>query len=406
MLIERWQPLRQAPDEGTPGIETPETPEAPPPSGPGSGRSELRQQLEKNFETDRKSTEKREAAAKGKPKAPRRVAGGAEIEPATAPEGAAEAAEAPVEGEGTPEGQQAAVQAPEGFSAEAKAAWAETPPTVQAAIVKREADMTKGVEDLKNKYKELDSAIAPHMEAIRRVNQTPAKAVEQLFAWFQALSANPKVAFPALLQSFQQKPEDIFGPGVAQGQAQPGQPVQPAAEAQPAGDVPPAVQKYINEMQAKLEQFNQAFTQKFGNLEQTFAAQSQAKTDEQLALWSKDKPHFEAVRQLMANLIASNAVPLKNGQVDLDRAYEMAIYADPTVRTQVLTAQQEAAKKAAVAKAAAEKKAQQEAADKARKTAVSVSGAAPGAPGTPGKPTGKRKTVRESLNEAMEQLQE
>src|SRR4029077_10540555 len=134
----------------------------------------------------------------------------------------------------------------------------------------------------------------------------------------------------------------------------------------------------------------------------TFAQQSQAKTDEQLAMWSQGKTHFEDVRKLMADLIASNTVPLKNGQVDLDRAYEMAIYADPNVRTKVLAAEKEAERKAAVAKAAAEKKAQQEAADKARKAAVSITGAAPGTPGTPGKPTGKRKTVRESLNEAME----
>src|SRR5260221_48798 len=116
--LEKWKPVYQAPDEGG-AVETPVEGGEPPPSGPGSGRSELRQQLEKNFETDRKGAEKRDAPPK-RGKEPRRVAGGAEIEPEAPiaePAAGAEGAETVA----TPEGQQAATAAPEGFSAEAKA---------------------------------------------------------------------------------------------------------------------------------------------------------------------------------------------------------------------------------------------------------------------------------------------
>jgi hypothetical protein len=406
MFVERWLPLRAVADEGSPGGGAVEgggdaggAPEAPPPSGPGSGRSELRQQLEKNFDADRKAT-RRDGARK--PAAVRRVAGGAEIEPEAGPaEGAGELV-APGEGEVAPEAAKPVVAAPEGFSAEAKAAWASTPPAVQAAIGKRITDMERGVQELKGRYSQIDQALAPHLDAIRSVNQSPPQAIAQLFGWFQALSANPKVAFPALVQSFNMRPEDVFeGLGqAAQGQPQPGE--------QPPGEIPPQLQQFINDQSTKIAQLEQAVTQKFGALENTFAQQSQAKTDEILANWSTGKPHFENVRHLMAHLIGSGAVPLKEGKVDLDRAYEMAIYADPNVRSQVLTAQQEEQKKQAATKAAAEKKAQQDAADKARRAAVSITGAAPGAPGAPlkGANAKQRKSVRESINDAMQQLQD
>jgi hypothetical protein len=396
---ERWLPLRQIADEGTPGGEVADTGAevTPPPSGPGSGRSELRQQLEKNFETDRKAADAREKpTAKGK--APKRVAGGAELEAPEATPEVVEGAEAAPEGEVETKAAAPVAPAPEGFSKEAKAEWAKVPAAVQQAVAKREADMAKGVDELKGKYKDIDQALQPHAEAIRRTGHSPAEAVSQLFAWFQALSTNPVATFPALAKSFGQDLGAILQ--AAQGQqAQPGQPQ--------AGDIPPALQNYINDLQAQLGQMKQSFSQELTGLKSTFQQQSEAKTQEILTNWSKDKPHYESVRSLMAQLIQSGAVPLKNGQVDLDGAYDMAVYAMPDVRTQVLSAQQEQVKKEAAAKQAAERKAQQDQADKARKAAVSVGGSAPGAPGTVGgKPTGKRKTVRESLMEAREQLTE
>lgn len=404
--LERWQPLRQVPEDSAAaggsveGGAEGEVPAAPP-SGPGSGRSELRQQLEKNFDTDRKAAEKAEAPAK-KGKTPKRVAGGAEIAEPEAAAAGAEAVEGAAEGQGEGEQQPTAVAAPEGLSAEAKAEWEKTPVAVQQAIVKRLADSAKGVEELKTKYTDLDKALQPHMEAIRRVGRSPAEAVSQLFSWFQALQANPTVAFPALAKSFGRDIAEFAG----QPKPQPGQekPAEGAVDPTTQAALPPEVKAYIGQLEGKLGQLEQAFTQKIGSVENALTQQSQAKTDEVLAMWSKDKPHFQEVRELMANLIASGAVPLKEGQVDLDRAYDMAVYASPDVRTKVLAAQQEEQRKAAAAKVAAEKKAQQEQADKARKAAVSIGGSAPGVPGAPGKPTGKRKTVRESIEEARAQV--
>ncbi len=368
-----------------------------PADGPGSGRSGLRKQLEKNFDADRKAADA-VTAKKAPAKAGKRVAGGAEITPEPA-EGAEVVEEAAGEAEATPK-----TAAPEAFSKEAKAEWAKTPAAVQAAILKRETDTAKGVEELKGKYKELDSSLAPHMSAIRQHGHTPAQAVSQLFGWFQALAANPDVAFPALAKSFSYDlakiaPQPAATTAAVDPNAQPGQ--------QPAGVIPPELQKYITDLQAEVGNLKNTFAQELTGLKGTFQQQSEAKTNEILANWSKDKPHFESVRGLMAQLIQSGAVPLKDGQVDLDGAYDMALYANPEIRAKVLAEQQAAAAKERKAKVDAAAAKQAAEVEKARKAGVSLGGGAPGEPGAaPGGKKGKGKSVRESIMEAREQLTE
>ena len=295
-----------------------------------------------------------------------------------------------------------AIAAPAAWSKEAKEAWAALPEVVQKAALKREEDVQKGVNELKNKYSEIDQAIAPHIDAIRRHGHTPAQAVNQMFAWFQALAGNPDVAFPALLRSFNFDARKL-APATA-APAQPGP--APAADGkqpeQPADVVPPRVQQYIDTMSQKLAQLENAFSQQIGQVQNTFQQQSEAKTQEVLMNWAKDKPHFDKVRVLMSQLIASGAVPLRDGRVDLDGAYAKAVRMDDDTWAAEQAAAQKAAATAAAAKAAQEKAAQQAAAEKARKTAVSLS---PSAPGSAPMPKGKKgRSVRESLKDAMEEL--
>jgi hypothetical protein len=261
--------------------------------------------------------------------------------------------------------------------------------------------MAKGVDALKKTYNELDQVLQPRMDVIRRHGHTPAQAVNQLFAWFEALSANPQAAFPALAQSFKFDLKSL--PGMV---AQAAQAAVDPAKALPAvkpEDIPP----YVKTLEQQIAEIKQGFTQQIGQLSNTFAQQTQAKTEEILANWSKDKPYFEEVRKMMAHLIQSQAVaPLPNGSADLDKAYDMALYALPEVRQKVLAEQAEKAEAARKAKLDAEKKAQQAQADKARKASGSVVGGAPGSPSTAqGKPK-KSKSVRESIMEAREQLSE
>lgn len=407
-FVDKWRPAF-APDTEA---GTPEPTGSPPPSGgdersepgPGSGRSTLRQQLEKNFETDRKANETPErpdpntGRSKGTPKSRAREHMEAE--------GQAEPQEAITE-EVTEEAAQPATVAPTGWTAEAKAAWAETPAPVQAAVIKREQDMAKGVEELKNKYADIDKILAPRLDSMRRFGHKPHEAVGQLFAWFDALSANPDVAFPALAASFRYDLRRLLG-----AQQQPQQPAQqPAAQPTvPEGEeISPAVQQYISKITQEMETLKGAVQQQFGQLQNTFAQQSQAKTDDMLAQWAKGKPHYDKVRTLMGKLIIGmqqdNSVPLlQNGSVDLDAVYDMALYASPEVRAEIFAAQKVTEEAERKKKADAERKAQTDQAEKARRAA---SGIAPSAPGQQAPTKGQRKggkSVRDSLKEAMEEL--
>lgn len=108
---------------------------------------------------------------------------------------------------------------------------------------------------------------------------------------------------------------------------------------------------------------------------------------------------------MMAHLIGSGAVPpLPNGSADLDKAYDMALYAQPEVRAKVLEAQEAAKAQAAADKASKERAAQQQQADQARRKASLLGPSAPGAPLDPKLGKAKRKTVRESIAEAMEEV--
>jgi len=374
-------------------IETP----APPPlnerpaDGPGSGRGALRQQLEKSVEGERKGREAREAKEPKEPKRQARTAAPNHQEP-----------EEVIEEPEVPELEAPEVQEvpPEAFTKEAKAEWAQTPANVRAAILKREEDMAKGVDSLKKGYAEIDQALAPRLDVIKKNGHTPGQAVNQLFAWFEALQANPKQAFPALAQSFRFDLRALLPQATAPvpGQQQPGT---TPPEQQP--EIPPAVQAYISGLERKLEErlggLNQHFTQQL-------TQQSMAKTQEILDSWSKDKAHFETVRNMMSHLIGSGAVPpLPNGAADLDKAYDMAVFALPEVRAKVLAEQEQARVAALKEKREKERLAQQEQADRARKAAAgTLRSGAPGEPTVPGKKKGAGKSVRESLMEAREEL--
>lgn len=382
-----------------------------PVDGPGSGRSELRKQLEKNAEAVRKGGEQRRPPAQ-------RSRARQELEQLEADP--AEAEPQPAEG-GEPQ-PQSDLKPPEGWAKEAKAEWANLSPAIQTAVAKREADMAKGVEDLKKKQAEIDQALAPRLDTIRRHGHTPAQAVNQLFAWFEALSANPHQAFPALANSFKFDLRSIPGlvpQGMSQQQQQlpqqqqqqPGPQGQQQQQQPPVGDLPPALQQYFQSLEKRVQDLymglDQKFGQQLGQLNNSFEQQSQAKTEEILANWAKDKPHYEGVRKMMAYLIGSGAIPpLPNGTADLDKAYDAALFAVPEVRQQVLAEQQKAAEDARKVKAEAEKKLQAEQAAKARKAAGSISPSAPGNPTLPQDKRKKGKSVRESIMEAREELTE
>jgi len=299
------------------------------------------------------------------------------------------------------------VPAPESLSKEAKAAWASAPPAIQEAFVKREQDMQKGVDELKQKYSLIDGALAEHTDALRQMNATPGEAVNRMFLWFKALANNPVQAIPGLVQSMGMDWNKVVA-AIAQGQQ--GQ-NQPQSQQQGAPEIPEPVRNYVGTLENQVRELTNMVQQVqsgFGNIQQDIVRQSEAKTQENLNLWSKDKQYFEEVRQDMARLIQADPALVKNGQVDLDTAYERAIYYNPEVRAKVLAAQQQANQQVQQTADAATTAQRSQQATKARKAAVSLpSSGSPGAPAAkPGakKVPGQKTSVRESLTQAMREL--
>ncbi len=326
-----------------------------------------------------------------------------------APKEAAPAAAAP---EAAP---QATTPAPASLGPEAKAAWDAAPQAIKEAFIKREQDTARGVEELKQRYSAIDQAIQPHQDALRQMNATPGEAVNRMFLWFKALAGSPAESFPALAKSMGIDWTKLTGP---QGQAAPA-PVASAvgADGQPVVDpaqqpIHPQVQQYIEQLQQQLAQVQGYVTQvggRFQTMEEQVQQQNMARTTENLNIWSKDKPYFDSVRQEMAQMLESGMIPLKpDGQVDLDTAYERAIYFNPEVRAKVLAEQQQANTQVQQETVQAATTANQAQVNRARKAAVSLPSSNP--PGPAGtavkKKPGPKLSVRESLKAAMAELRD
>lgn len=380
------------------------------PAGKASVRESLTRAIDEvraatdGFEDDRK---KKRGAKRGQAAAAGAEAGAEGAATAAGEAGAAAAEDGAAEGQPQEQQPGEVIAAPESLPKEAKVDWAKTPASVQKAFVKREQDMARGVQELKNRYSEIDTVLQPHAESFRRHNLTPGQAVEKLFQWQQA------IANDAVRQRNGELPVAIIGLAKSYGidlVSALGMTLPAAADAssaQPEGEVPPKVQEYIGRLEARLGQLEQGIGQGFEQIQSTFQSQSFEKTNQALNYWAQGKTHFEAVRQTMARLIASGQVPpLEDGQADLDTAYETAVWMHPELRTALLAEQRQQEEQERKRKADAERKAQEEQAAKARRAAGSLTPQAPGSvqPGGSGKGPKKGLSVRESLKAAIQEV--
>jgi len=364
-----------------------------PAEGEGTEKLSVREQLKKSIA---------EVNAAEKPPTKRAKSGRPADKQAATP--------APEGGEPAPAPTTSAIAAPESLSKEAKAVWDNAPPEIQAAFIKREQDMARGVEELKQKYTLIDQAIAPHTDALRQMNATPQEAVNRMFLWFKALAGKPVDSFPALAQSMGVDWKQLVAATSGQATA----PAPDGTSQTGAPEIPEPVRQYVGQLEQQVQRLMQHVQQvdgRFGSMEQSVQQQNMARTTENLNIWSKDKPYFNEVRQEMARLLETGMVPLMpDGQVDLDTAYERAIYFNPEVRGKVLAEQQQANQKVQQQTAEAATTATQAQVGRAKKASVSIP-----ASGTPGagqgvgvakKKPGEKLSVRESLKAAMAELRD
>jgi hypothetical protein len=303
-------------------------------------------------------------------------------------EAGTEAADQYSQGQGQSTGSQAGP--PPAWAANARATWDKLPEETKQAVLKREQDVIQGFNQFRqqyaNFYGEIDQAIAPYAQEIQRFGKTPGQAVAQLFSWFDVLAKDPDRAFPALLKSYRYDPRRL---AAAYGYTLNGRNLTPNQQQAVNRQ---QFQNYINsQVQQAMQPWQQQQQQQQAAWRAYAEKQQTDRTNEMLQLWARDKPHFEVVRYTMGQMLSvdpetgESLIPLKNGKVDLDGAYEAACrFHKVHERAQ----------------------AQRAAVNRARRAGSSLSPASPGgnfrARSDRAKPKGM--SVRESLNQAIDEM--
>lgn len=238
-----------------------------------------------------------------------------------------------------------AVQPPAAWSADAKAEWTTLTPKAQAIITAREAEVHKGFTKLdedRSLGRTMRDTLSPYMATINAMGATPHQAVQSLLNADHILRNGAPAAKTQLL---------------AQIATQFGVDLSSVVAGAPAPD---------SSVQALQRQVAELTTYINGQAQDT--QQNTARTLlSEISTFSDGKPHFEALRPLMASLMEQGTA------TSLQAAYDQAFRAHPT--TSQLWLDGEVAKRTTGAADAAKARVA-----KAKGAAVSVTGS-PGANG-------------------------
>lgn len=237
-------------------------------------------------------------------------------------------------------------EAPAGWSAEAKADWAKLTPAVQAAALKREAEINDGGARWSEEKKTLLSHFEPVREISTRHNVHPGETIKRLAAANEFLERDAPSAIKWLADAYK---VDLSALATGQPAAKPSTPSQPQAD--------PVVAELKSELLSVKQRLEAEDQRQVNGTLEAFATAKDA-TGQAL------RPHYEAVKVDMGNRILL-AVKQERAMT-LEQAYDEAVWANPTIRAQLIAAQTAPAD--AVTK-------ERERADKARRAAISAHGA-------------------------------
>lgn len=259
--------------------------------------------------------------------------------------------------------------APNAWSHQAKAAFANADPLIKAEIAKREADIHREFtrqDAERNMGKAVSQAVAPYAQMIQAEGGNPLKAFQGYLETTRILrhgdSQTKAQLGRQLFQQFGIDPAVAFGEGFANTGAQ----NQVAPETQ-------MLQNKIENLEAQVSRFGSyAENQALAPLQATIEA------------FGKDpaNAHFELVKPEMAALLQAGRAQ------SLQDAYDMAVWARPDIRSSLIAQQQQAAEAKRVADAKAK-------ADAARRAGGSVTGS-PGL-GASADPKAGQRTLRQEL---------
>lgn len=227
------------------------------------------------------------------------------------------------ETEGEPAKEQP-LTAPERWSAERKATFAALPRDAQQLLLDRESEVDKAftqktqeLSEQRKQYEALEQVIAPRRQALTSAYGSEANALTQLFQLSDFAERDPA----GFVQWFAQQ-RGISLP-----------------TAQTVTDdtyVDPATKQLQQELQGIKQTLNAQQQAQFAARRETVKSEIATFKDEKDENGNLLRPHFEEVKPYMASLMQSGAAKT------LSHAYEMAIWANPEVRKQILESQKKA----------------------------------------------------------------
>jgi hypothetical protein len=257
-----------------------------------------------------------------------------------------------------------------------KGIWDSLTPEARALAVKRETEVAKGFEEYRGKTAQLQE-ISQALDPIRPILQqngiqSDAHAVKTLLEW-EGSFRNPQTRMQAFHNLARQYGVDLSTL------------VPSSSGATTAQDIPEPLRPVIDQF-GNIQQQVQSFDARIQTWEQNQIA-------EKLTAFAKDKPHFEAVRATMGQLMTAGIVQ----PGDLDGAYQKAIAINPEISAQIKAAD-EKTKADELARANAEK------VRRAQAAAVSPSGRPPS--GAPVGQVAKGTSVGDSVRNSVKLLRE
>lgn len=215
------------------------------------------------------------------------------------------------------------IEPPLSWSADMKAKWATLPPDVQAYALQRESEAHKRISELGQTAKTFEpvrGVIEKHEATFRKYGVDPATGIDQLISHFALSETNPR----AFIENFaRSKGIDL-------------------SNSQPTDQ-----SDYVRSLERRVAQAEQLAREAHSNTtawqksEQDKAMASLASTVE---AFSKDKPDYaELESDIFAQVQAINAVePDLTPEKKLQKAYDAARWANPTIRERLLADQRKA----------------------------------------------------------------
>jgi hypothetical protein len=228
---------------------------------------------------------------------------------------------------------------PSSWRKEIAAHWEKTPAELREEIHRREQNFLDGIKGYKEPAefgKSLGQELNPYLDTFRQFNTTPQAVIRDLMpVWKTLLTGSPQEKQAAYLNIAKN-----FGIQSASVPAAPQQ-----ASGPQSSELMTALQR-VDALERELKTFRQETTSQK-------EAQDQAEASAQIAKFAANPQNefYEQVRGDMSKLLLAGTVD------SLEKAYEMAVWANPEVRAKLLEKQESERRKREAAEAAAARKA-------------------------------------------------